>query len=163
MDKLKIISFEYSDKNNCIYISHNFNCHKQLFTRELVNRDVDYDTRCEIVEKYYLTNITHGICKIKKDLFNLIMNDLKMYKCECKFININDFNDIIKIETDIDILKNYNDREYYIEVKLNDDFKLSDFIGELIQYGYFNTFYNDNHECWIYYNLVNGINKNENE
>ena len=152
---VKIFTFEYCDKNNSIYISHNFNCHEQLFIRELSNHDVSYDNRCDYIEKHYLNNITYGLSKIKEDSFYLIMDELKMYKCECKFINIKDFDDFIPIDSDM--LKNYDENEFCIEIKLNDDFRISDFIGELIQYGYFNTFYNDNHEFWVHCDVINGI------
>lgn len=156
---IKIFSFEYCNKNNAIYISHNFNCHQQLFIRELSIRDIEYDTRCDYIEKHYLDNITHGIIKIKEDSFYLLINNLKEYECEIKFVNIRDFDD--KINYSLDFLKIYNENEYYIEIKLN-KIKMCDFIGELFRYGFFNTFYNDNQEFWVNYDILNNMSSNNN-
>ncbi len=140
-----VVTFEYSDKNNSVYISHNFKCHDKLIEQELVTRSIDYDKRCDYIEKQYLNNITHGICKYNAlDRFKLFINELKEYG-----------NIINCIPEDED--KFIEDKNSYIEIKLTDNFKLTDFIGSIIKHTYFNTFYNDNSEYWINYNIINNI------
>lgn len=138
---VKVVSFEYCDKNNTVYISKMFNCHEQLVLQNLTNRDVSYNKRCETYEVSHLNNITHGIIKCYE--FMEFMNDI-INNCDVKLVDMSNFDNKTEFIND-----DYDNDKYYIQIVLNEKFKLNDFINSVFRHAYTITFYNDNNEFSI--------------